>query len=157
LKAADLKGTGPESNGSVPAVLKLYCGGNVPLLFRSPLLSQSPVLSQKPLPSQSPVLSLTAAPDQNPLPFQDKQHSRAGPDKIREGSALGRRTTLPFRAMSPRNVVIGKRRLHRVTFLTPASSTDTAPRSGEDGLLPITLFKRVFISNHDRFVIFDPR
>jgi predicted aspartyl protease len=109
-----------EGGGSGPAILKLDCGGNVPLLFQS------------------------------------KQRSFKGSDKIREGSALGRRTTLSLRATSPRNVVIGTHRLHRVTFLTPTSSAGP-PRSGEDGLLPTTLFKRVFISNRDRFVIFDPR
>jgi hypothetical protein len=109
-----------EGGGSGPAILKLDCGGNVPVLFQS------------------------------------KQSGLKGSDKIREGSALGRRTTLSLRATSPRNVVIGTRRLHRVTFLTPTSSAGLA-RSGEDGLLPTTLFKRVFISNRDRFVIFDPR
>jgi hypothetical protein len=57
--------------------------------------------------------------------------------------------------MSPRNVVIGTRRLRGVTFFT-TSSANSATRAGEDGLLPITLFKRVYISNRDRYVIFDP-
>jgi hypothetical protein len=114
-----------EGGGSDPAVLKLDCGGNVPLLFQSPVL------------------------------FQGKQHGRGRSGQIREGSALGRRTTLSFHAMSPRNVVIGTRRLHVITFFTPALA-GTAHRTGEDGLLPITLFKRVFISNRDRYVIFDP-
>ncbi len=126
LESSGLESIGPEGNGFVSAILKLDCGGNVPLLFQSPPLLQS------------------------------KQRSR-GSDKTREGSALGRRTSLLFRAMSPRNVIIGTRHLHRITFLTLASSAGTAPRSGEDGLLPTTLFKRVFISNRDRFVIFDPR
>jgi len=91
-----------------------------------------------------------------PLLFESGDPARRGSGKIRDGSALGRRNPLPFRAMPPRNVVIGTRRLHRVTFFTPASA-DSAPRPGEDGLLPITLFKRVFISNPGRFVIFDPR
>ena len=108
-----------QGSDAGPAVLKLDCGGNVPLLFTS------------------------------------KQHSRAKSEKLREGSALGRRSPLAFRNLSPRNVMIGARRLHGVTFVTPA--TDAGPRAGEDGLLPITLFKRVFISNRDRFVIFDPR
>jgi hypothetical protein len=109
-----------EGDGSGPAVLKLDCGGNVPLLF-----------------------------------IESKQHGRARSNQTREGSALGRRTTMSFHAMTPRNVVIGTRRLHGVTFFTPASAS-TAPRRAEDGLLPITLFKRVFISNRDRYVIFDP-
>jgi hypothetical protein len=114
-----------EGGGSDPAVLKLDCGGNVPFLFQSPVL------------------------------LENKQHGRARSSQIREGSALGRRTTLSFHAMSPRKVVIGTRRLRGITFFTLASA-DTAPRTGEDGLLPITLFKRVFISNRDRYVIFDP-
>jgi hypothetical protein len=51
--------------------------------------------------------------------------------------------------------VIGTRRLRGVTFFTTASA-NSATRAGEDGLLPITLFKRVYISNRDRYVIFDP-
>ena len=108
-----------QGSNSRPAVLKLDCGGNVPLLF------------------------------------EEKERSRRKPERIREGSALGQLAALPFRDLSPRNVMIGTRRLRRVTFLTPASAG--IARSGEDGLLPITLFKRVFISSRDRFVIFDPR
>ncbi len=114
-----------EGSGSDPAVLKLDCGGNVPLLFQSPVR------------------------------LENKQHGGARSSQLREGSALGRRTTLSFHAMAPRSVVIGTRRLRGVTFFTPASA-GTAPRAGVDGLLPITLFKRVFISNRDRYVIFDP-
>jgi predicted aspartyl protease len=114
-----------EGGGSDPAVLKLDCGGNVPLLFQSAVL------------------------------LEGKQHGHGRSGQIREGSALGRRTTLSFRAMSPRNVVIGTRRLRGIKFFSPASE-GTAHRTGEDGLLPITLFKRVFISNRDRYVIFDP-
>jgi hypothetical protein len=114
-----------DGGGSDPAVLKLDCGGNVPLLFQSPVL------------------------------FESKKHSRGRSSHVREGSALGRRSTLSFRATSPRNLVIGTRRLHSVTFFTPVSAS-TAPHRDEDGLLPITLFKRVFISNLDRYVIFDP-
>ena len=91
-----------------------------------------------------------------PLVHARHRH-RKGSERMREGSALGPRSSLLFRDLEPRNVLIGTRRLRQVIFLTPASSSDTASRSGEDGLLPTTLFKRVFISNHDRFVIFDPR
>ena len=115
-----------EGSASDPAVLKLDCGGNVPLLFQNGMLSDS------------------------------KHHRHKPSSQIREGSALGRRNTLPFHAMSPRNIVIGRRRLRDITFFTPDSS-GSAHRTGEDGLLPITLFKRVFISNRDRYVIFDPR
>jgi hypothetical protein len=87
--------------------------------------------------------------------LENKQHGHEHPNQIREGSALGRRTTLSFHATSPRNVVIGTRRYRGVTFFTPARAGG-APRAGVDGLLPITLFKRVFISNRDRYVIFDP-
>jgi hypothetical protein len=120
LIAAHLEGGRSDS-----AVLKLDCGGNVPLLFQSPVF------------------------------LENKQHGHEHPNQIREGSALGRRTTLSFHATSPRNVVIGTRRYRGVTFFTPARAGG-APRAGVDGLLPITLFKRVFISNRDGYVIFDP-
>ena len=114
-----------EGGSSDPAVLKLDCGGNVPLLFQSPVL------------------------------LERKRNGRRHSGQTREGSALGRQTTLSFHAMSPRNIVIGTRRFRGITFFTPTSA-GTTPRVGEDGLLPITLFKRVFISNRDRYVIFDP-
>jgi hypothetical protein len=55
------------------------------------------------------------------------------------------------------DVRIGRSLLRDVAFVTPLEARKEAPHTGEDGLLPIVLFKRVFISYADRFVMFDPR
>ena len=55
------------------------------------------------------------------------------------------------------DVRIGSRVLHEISFLAPASIERRTIGAGEDGLLPAALFKRVFISYSDHFVIFDPR
>ena len=54
-------------------------------------------------------------------------------------------------------VRIGSRVLREVSFLAPAGTERTVIGAGEDGLLPTAIFKRVFISYSDHFVIFDPR
>ena len=54
-------------------------------------------------------------------------------------------------------VRIGSRVLREIAFLVPAGAGRRVIGAGEDGLLPTALFKRVFISYSDHFVIFDPR
>jgi hypothetical protein len=51
---------------------------------------------------------------------------------------------------------IGSRNIPQVSFATPADSKENALTSKEDGLLATVLFRRVFISYADRFVVLDP-
>lgn len=44
-----------------------------------------------------------------------------------------------------------------IAFAVPANGGRLCPNRAEDGVLPTTLFKRVFISAADQFVMFDPR
>jgi hypothetical protein len=73
-----------------------------------------------------------------------------------EGSVAGG-TQRSFSVMAPQDMRVGKRSLSHVTFLTPVSMAYASSKVHEDGLLPTNLFKRVFISYSDQFVVFDPR
>jgi len=46
--------------------------------------------------------------------------------------------------------------IQKVSFAVPAGSAENALTSREDGLLTTVLFRRVFISYADRFVVLDP-
>jgi hypothetical protein len=61
-----------------------------------------------------------------------------------------------FNPMAPQEVHIGNKVLSDVTFAAPVASRKNARFAGEDGLLPTSLFKRVFISYRDEFVVLDP-
>lgn len=65
-------------------------------------------------------------------------------------------STIFFKTMAPQEVHIGNRVLSDVTFAAPVASKKNARFAGEDGLLPTSLFKRVFISYKDEFVVLDP-
>jgi hypothetical protein len=54
-------------------------------------------------------------------------------------------------------VKIGALKLPSVTFLTLAYARKDSRTSEFDGLLTTDLFRRVFISNADHFVILEPR
>jgi hypothetical protein len=58
---------------------------------------------------------------------------------------------LPLQSMQ-----IGSLSLQQVSFAVPADSRENALTSKEDGLLATVLFRRVFISYGDRFVVLEP-
>jgi len=64
---------------------------------------------------------------------------------------------ISFKPVAPQNIQIGNKVLSDVTFAAPVASKKNARFAGEDGLLPTSLFKRVFISYRDEFVVLDPR
>jgi hypothetical protein len=69
---------------------------------------------------------------------------------------VGGSTTF-FETMAPQEIRIGSRVVSDVTFVAPVASSQNVVFAGEDGLLPTSLFKRVFISYSDGFVVLDPR
>ena len=77
--------------------------------------------------------------------------------KTRAGSVAGDKSQMSLAALPSEEVRIGTRVLPQVTFLVPAGNASKINGSGEDGLLPTSLFKRVFVSYAEHFVIFDPR
>jgi hypothetical protein len=62
-----------------------------------------------------------------------------------------------FAALPPQDLLIGKRSMSHIAFVTPMSVEKNMPRPDEDGLLPTVLFRRVFISNAEHYIVLDPR
>ena len=61
-----------------------------------------------------------------------------------------------FSILPPQSMHIGSFSIQQVSFAAPADSRENALTSKEDGLLATVLFRRVFISNADLFVVLDP-
>src|ERR1700733_8801785 len=61
-----------------------------------------------------------------------------------------------FLMLPPQSMQIGSLHIQQVFFAVPVESGENALTSKEDGLLTTLLFRRVFISYADRFVVFDP-
>lgn len=67
-------------------------------------------------------------------------------------------TAAEYFALTPfQNIHIGEQVLRDIVFAMPLKTKNNVHFDGEDGLLPTVLFKRVFISHTDRFVILNPR
>jgi len=78
-------------------------------------------------------------------------------DRARTGNVAGSGSQISLTVLPSEEVRIGSRVLRQIAFLVPASTGRKVIGAGEDGLLPTALFKRVFISYSDHFVILDPR
>jgi hypothetical protein len=61
-----------------------------------------------------------------------------------------------FAVLPPQDMQIGTLTFHQISFVTPAASGKDIPRVEVDGLLPSALFRRVYISYADRFVVLEP-
>ncbi|WP_263367269.1 retropepsin-like aspartic protease [Edaphobacter bradus] len=62
-----------------------------------------------------------------------------------------------FAVLPPQDMQIGTLTLHQLSFVTPTVTRKDLPKVEEvDGLLPTALFRRVYISYADRFVILEP-
>jgi len=61
-----------------------------------------------------------------------------------------------FAVLPPQDMQIGALTFHQISFVTPVTRKDI-PRLEVDGLLPTALFRRVYISYADRFVVLEPR
>ncbi len=79
------------------------------------------------------------------------------PNDTSLGRVAGKGGPLTFAAMPSQWVKIGAHMTLPIAFQTPINAGRKTATTNEDGLLPTNLFKRVFISCADHFVIFDPR
>jgi hypothetical protein len=61
-----------------------------------------------------------------------------------------------FAVLPPQDMQIGTLTFHQIHFVTPASTAMNVPKIEVDGLLPTALFRRVYISYADRFVVLEP-
>jgi hypothetical protein len=62
-----------------------------------------------------------------------------------------------FAVLPPQDMRLGGHTIRQVSFVTPAGGSQNVPDREEDGILATVIFRRVFISHSDRFVIFNPR
>ena len=77
---------------------------------------------------------------------QTRQRNGYGADGVKRG----------FSILPPQSVQIGSLNIQQVSFAAPADSEENALTSKEDGLLATVLFRSVFISYADRFVVLEP-
>jgi hypothetical protein len=77
---------------------------------------------------------------------QTRQRDGYGADGVKRG----------FSILPPQSMQIGSLNIQQVSFATPADSGENTLTSRQDGLLATVLFRRVFISYADRFVVLDP-
>jgi hypothetical protein len=61
-----------------------------------------------------------------------------------------------FAVLPPQEMKIGTLTFHQISFITPAAASQKTPKVNVDGLLPTALFRRVYISYADRFVVLEP-
>jgi hypothetical protein len=78
-----------------------------------------------------------------------------GEDGQRDGYGLNG-VKREFLMLPPQSMQIGTLTVEQVSFAVPADSRENALTAKEDGLLSTGLFRRVFISYADRFVVLDP-
>jgi hypothetical protein len=62
-----------------------------------------------------------------------------------------------FAILAARDVEIGRQSVGSISFVHPLNSVGTPPHPREDGLLPTALFRRIFVSYRDGFVVITPR
>lgn len=140
-------------------------GERVPLVEQpnrqSDLPFTQPVLISVHLPgdgSRGTVLNLDSGTN---VPLLYANHLEAPPwlqkNHARQGSVVGGGAAASFAVMPTQQVRIGTRIVRQIAFLTPVNTGCIVAKRGEDGLLPTVLFKRVFISYANQFVIFDPQ
>jgi hypothetical protein len=60
-----------------------------------------------------------------------------------------------FSVLQPQDMEIGSLTFHRISFVTPTAARKDIPRVEVDGLLPTALFRRIYISYADRFVVLE--
>ena len=61
-----------------------------------------------------------------------------------------------FTVLPPQDMQIGILAFRQISFVTLAGTGNDVPKIGVDGLLPTVLFRRVYISYADRFVVLEP-
>jgi len=61
-----------------------------------------------------------------------------------------------FTVLPPQDMQIGILAFRQISFVTLAGTGKDVPKVGVDGLLPTVLFRRVYISYADRFVVLEP-
>jgi hypothetical protein len=141
-------------------------GERVPLLGKSDqqggLAFAKPILVSVHLPGDGPEGTVLRVDSGSNVPvlFVDRHPDSLTwlqNNRMMHGSTAGNAAQVSYAVTPARTVKLTAHRQMEVAFLTPISAGRPIAKAGEDGLLPTTLFSRVFISLADRFVMFDPR
>ena len=92
-----------------------------------------------------------------PFLFNHAAHLAPGSLQAKAAHAFGADgVKREFSILPPQRMQIGSLNIQKVSFAAPADSGENALTSEQDGLLTTVLFRRVFISYADRFVVLDP-
>jgi hypothetical protein len=103
------------------------------------------------------LLQLDSAID-GPLLYPAKNERKPGIlDRATPRAATVSDAQKAFADLPPQDMRIGSRTLIAVPFATPVSAGEDVPDRQADGLLPTMLFRRVFISGSNHYVVFDSR
>ena len=139
-------------------------GERIPIVFDAePYLgsaSAAPVLASVHLPDdgkEGSVLRLDSGSNV-PLLYVDHQAKvleRAKANPVR-GKTIGTQAQFSYAYTPARNVRFGAHKEMEIAFATSVGAARLYSMPGEDGVLPTTLFRRVFISAADHFVMFNP-
>ena len=126
---------------------------------QSDLPLTQPVLIKVHLPGDGPAGTILRVDSGSNAPLLFASHSDTLPwlQRANARPASVANGALSLAVAPPQEVRIGPRTSRQVAFLTPINTGRKFAKAGEDGLLPTTLFKRVFISYRDSHVMFDPR
>jgi hypothetical protein len=92
-------------------------------------------------------------------PFLYNTHRDLVPGSVADTSLQARSGDGAERRLAPlplQDMQIGSMGLHGIHFVTLASAGRNPPQMRSDGLLPTSLFRRVYISYADRFAVLDP-
>ena len=134
-------------------------GEHVPILAGAAAVSSSSSAEAILVPAQLPdngkhrsVLRLDSGSN---VPLLYVDHSVKTFGRI-QGASIGKQAQFVYTRTPERNVRLGVQKEIQIAFATPVGNQRLYSKSGEDGVLPTSLFKRVFISSIDHFVIFDP-
>jgi len=93
-----------------------------------------------------------------PILYANRVEQEPWSDRLRthRGSVAGG-STMYFKALAPQDIEIGKHVMNDITFVAPVRTSQDVTVATEDGLLPTSLFKRVFISYRGDYVVLEPR
>jgi hypothetical protein len=93
-----------------------------------------------------------------PLLYAGKQDSPSWISNRPTASALvAGNVEQSFALLPPQDMWIGKRSLNQISFATPVRRRPSRSNLEEDGLLPTAIFRQIFISYGDQYVIVAPR
>ena len=88
-------------------------------------------------------------------PSTDEAEGRILDQAVRRNSSASK-AQQAFAVLPPQDMRIGARTVSQVHFVTPVNVGLNIPTRNEAGLLPTTLFKRVYINHADHFAVIEP-